>query len=113
MTNNIINPEYRLLLEDLKTRVTAARYKAAFSVNRELVLLYHHIATSILSSQAKHGWGAKVVDSLSKDLQSAFPEMKGFSPRNLKYMRKFAEEYPDREFVPQVVAQLPWGTTAF
>ena len=50
---------------------------------------------------------------LAKDLHSAFPEMKGFSTRNLKYMRKFAEEYPDRQFVQQVVAQLPWGHVIF
>ena len=53
--------------------------------------------------------GAKVIDNLAADLQKAFPEMKGFSPRNLKYMRSFAEAYPDEQFVQQVVAQIPWG----
>jgi predicted nuclease of restriction endonuclease-like (RecB) superfamily len=78
-----------------------------------MILLYHHIGSEILRSQEKHGWGAKVIDQLSRDLKAAFPEMKGFSTRNLKYMRKFAEEYPDREFVQQLVAQLPWGHNVF
>ena len=56
-----------------------------------------------------HGWGAKIIDNLSHDLQLSFPEMKGFSTRNLKYMRKFAEEYSEMPIVQQLVAQLPWG----
>lgn len=96
-------------MTDLKQRVASSRYKAALSVNKELTLLYHHIGTAILGSQEKHGWGAKVIDQLSKDLKAEFPEMKGFSTRNLKYMRKFAEEYSDILFVQQVVALLPWG----
>ena len=47
------------------------------------------------------------------DLQSDFPEIKGFSTRNLKYMRKFAQEYPDSEFVQEVLAQIPWGRNVF
>lgn len=109
MTKNIINQEYNKFLADLKERVASSRYKAALSVNKELILLYHHIGTQILEAQNKAGWGAKVIDQLSKDLASEFPEMKGFSVRNLKYMRKFASEYPDAQFVQQLVAQLPWG----
>lgn len=109
MSKNIIGQEYNQLLSELKTRVASSRYKAALSVNKELVLLYHHIGKQILESQVTQGWGAKVIDQLSRDLSLAFPEMKGFSTRNLKYMRKFSEEYPDFEFVQQVVALLPWG----
>ena len=109
MSKNIISQEYNQLLSELKKRVTTSRYKAALSVNKELILLYHHVGTQILQSQAKQGWGSKVIDQLSKDLRAEFPEMKGFSTRNLKYMRKFAEEYPDPLFVQQVVALLPWG----
>jgi predicted nuclease of restriction endonuclease-like (RecB) superfamily len=108
MTKNIINQEYNKFLADLKERVASSRYKAALSVNKELILLYHHIGTQILDAQGKQGWGAKVIDQLSKDLASEFPEMKGFSVRNLKYMRKFAEEYPDPQFVQEVLAQLTW-----
>lgn len=108
MTKNIINQEYNKFLSDLKERVASSRYKAALSVNKELILLYHHIGTQILEAQNKAGWGAKVIDQLSKDLASEFPEMKGFSVRNLKYMRKFASEYPDAQIVQEVLAQLTW-----
>ncbi len=93
MSKSIINQEYSELLIDLKARVASSRYKAALSVNKELILLYHHIGKTILNAQKKGGCGAKVIDQLSKDLKSSFPEMKGFSPQNLKYMRKFAEGY--------------------
>jgi predicted nuclease of restriction endonuclease-like (RecB) superfamily len=109
VSKKIISEEYNQLLSALKQSVTSSRYKAAVGVNKELILLYHHIGTQILEAQAKQGWGVKVVDQLSKDLGREFPEMKGFSTRNLKYMRKFAQEYPDIEFVQQAVAQLPWG----
>jgi predicted nuclease of restriction endonuclease-like (RecB) superfamily len=108
MTKNTINQEYNKFLNNLKERVASSRYKAALSVNKELILLYHHIGMQILDAQSKQGWGAKVIDQLSKDLASEFPEMKGFSVRNLKYMRKFAEEYPDSQFVQEVLAQLTW-----
>jgi predicted nuclease of restriction endonuclease-like (RecB) superfamily len=77
-------------------------------VNRELVLLYWQIGRDILERQAQQGWGAKVIERLAHDLRTAFPDMKGFSPRNLKYMRAFAETWPDSEFVQGVLAQLPW-----
>ena len=95
-------------LTDLKTRIHTAQQRAALAVNRELVLLYWQIGCDILERQAKQGWGAKVIERLAHDLRTAFPEMKGFSPRNLKYMRAFAEAWPDAEFVQAVVAQLPW-----
>lgn len=100
---------YTQLLEGIKKKVSSSRYQAARAANKELILLYHYIGTQILQKQEELGWGTKVIENLSKDLSKAFPEMKGFSSRNLKYMRKFAEEYPDFEFVQQVVAQLPWG----
>ena len=107
--NEVINQEYSLLIKDLKKRVAESRYKASLSVNKEMILLYHHIGQRILENQDKHGWGAKVIEQLSKDLRSSFPEMKGFSHRNLLYMRKFAEEYKDIQIVQRLVAQLPWG----
>lgn len=70
--------------------------------------LYWHIGRDILARQAEQGWGAKVIDRLAHDLRTTFPDMKGFSPRNLKYMRAFAEAWPDETFVQAVLAQLPW-----
>ena len=95
-------------LAELKTRIHTAQQRAALAVNRELVLLYWQIGQDILARQAAQGWGAKVIERLSQDLRSAFPELKGFSPRNLKYMRAFAEAWPEPEFVQEVLAQLPW-----
>lgn len=95
-------------LAELKDRIHSAQQRATLAVNRELVLLYWRIGRDILERQAKQGWGAKVVERLAQDLRSAFPEMKGFSPRNLKYMRAFSEAWPDEPFVQEVLAQLPW-----
>nr|WP_253308974.1 PDDEXK nuclease domain-containing protein [Rickettsia endosymbiont of Ceutorhynchus assimilis] len=104
----IIAKEYTEFLEQLKEQIATSRYKSALAVNSKLIMLYHYIGAEILKRQKEYGWGAKVIDQLSKDLRSAFPEMKGFSPRNLKYMRKFAEEYSDIEFVQEPLAQLTW-----
>lgn len=101
-------PDYASWLAELKQRIHSAQQRAARSVNRELVLLYWQIGSDILARQGREGWGAKVIDRLAVDLRNAFPEMKGFSPRNLKYMRAFAQAWPDAVFVQEVLAQLPW-----
>jgi len=95
-------------LAELKTRIHSAQQRATLAVNRELVLLYWQMGRDILARQAQQGWGAKVIERLAHDLRTAFPEMKGFSPRNLKYMRAFAEAWPDEQIVQQAAAQLPW-----
>ena len=99
---------YDSFLQELKDRIRSAQVRAALSVNRELVALYWSIGRDILDRQKDEGWGTKIIDRLSDDLTKAFPDMRGFRARNLKYMRAFAEAYPDKEFVQQVVAQLPW-----
>ena len=73
------------------------------------MLLYWEIGQDILARQAEQGWGAKVIERLAHDLRTAFPEMQGFSVRNLKYMRAFALGWPDLSFVQQVLHKLPWG----
>jgi len=95
-------------LAELKNRIHGAQQRATLAVNRELVLLYWQIGRDILARQAQQGWGAKVIERLAHDLRTAFPQMMGFSPRNLKYMRAFAEAWPDESFVQEVLAQLPW-----
>lgn len=107
----LTNPagNYAEFFASLKTRIQSAQTRAGLAINREMVLLYWQIGRDILANQRREGWGAKVVDRLSRDLSRAFPEMKGFSPRNLKYMRAFAEAYPDEPFVQQAVALIPWG----
>jgi predicted nuclease of restriction endonuclease-like (RecB) superfamily len=99
---------YEAFLRSLKERIRHAQMRAALAVNREMVIFYWQLGREILMRQKQQGWGAKVIDQLAKDLQKAFPEMKGFSPRNLKYMRSFAEAYSQEAIVQEVLAQLPW-----
>jgi predicted nuclease of restriction endonuclease-like (RecB) superfamily len=99
---------YEDFLRDLKDRVHAARVQAALAVNRELVLLYWSIGRGILERQERLGWGAKVIDQLAADLQKEFPGSKGFSGRNLKYMRSFAQAWPNSEVVQGALAQITW-----
>ena len=101
-------PDYAAWLADLKARIHSAQQRATLAVNRELVRLYWQIGRDILERQQREGWGAKVIERLAQDLRNAFPDMKGFSPRNLKYMRAFAEAWPEEPFVQEVLAQLPW-----
>lgn len=104
----IATPGYLEFLEDLKARVRTAQVRAAVSVNQELVTLYWDLGRAISARMAESGWGAKVVDRLATDLRREFPDMKGFSPRNLRYMRTFAETWPDRAILQQAAARLPW-----
>lgn len=100
---------YEAFVRGLKERIRTAQIKAALAVNKELVMLYWQLGRDILQRQEQEGWGAKVIDQLSKDLKREFPDNTGFSPRNLKYMRAFAEAWRDEAIVQQLVAQIPWG----
>ena len=100
---------YSNILQEIKSSIRQSQTKAVLAVNRVLIELYWGIGNQILKQQAEEGWGTKVIQQLSKDLKTSFPDMKGLSERNLKYMRQFAQTYSDFEFVQQVVAQIPWG----
>jgi predicted nuclease of restriction endonuclease-like (RecB) superfamily len=113
--------DYGDLLEEIKNRIRAARIKAVLSVNRELIVLYWYIGAEIVKRQRNEGWGKSVVDRLSRDLQSEFPDYTGFSPQNIWHMRAFylawTEEIsilpqPAGEFdglnLPPILAQIPW-----
>lgn len=102
----INDSQYISIINSIKKEIVNSQYKAAVSVNRELVLLYYNIGCIINEHKT---WGNKFIENLAYDIKLEFPDSKGYSVRNLKYMSKFAEEYPDREFVQQVVAQIPWG----
>ena len=93
----------------MKARIHAAQQRAALTVNRELLALYWQLGRDILERQAAGAWGDGILDQVSADLRSAFPAMKGFSRSNLKYMRAFAEAWPEGDFGQQPVGQLPWG----
>jgi len=100
--------DYIHWLSALKRRINGARRQALLSVNQEQIRLYFDIGREIMERQKREKWGSKVIDQLSSDLRAAFPEMRGFSSRNLKYMRAFAEACPDLRIGQQVAAQLPW-----
>jgi predicted nuclease of restriction endonuclease-like (RecB) superfamily len=100
--------DYHATLADLKQRIKNERLRLTLTANAAMILLYWDMGQVILDRQSLQGWGAKIIDHLSEDLKQAFPEMNGFSPRNLKYMRKFAQQWPEREIVQRVAAQIPW-----
>lgn len=101
---------YAQFIEKLKDKIQQQRISIVLNANTSMICLYWNIGQAILQKQADEGWGAKVIDRIAADIKAAFPEMSGFSPRNIKYMRKFAQCWPDFEFVQQVVAQIPWRT---
>lgn len=98
--------EYLETIETIKQEIRLAQYQATVSVNRELLLLYHSIGEVI---NAHKTWGSKFIENLSADIKLSFPDAKGYSVRNLKYMAKFALLYPDKQFVQTVSAQIPWS----
>ena len=100
------NNDYLEIAEAIKSEIKNSQYKAIINVNHELVMLYYNIGRIINEHKS---WGNKFIDNLASDLKLSFPDSTGYSVRNLKYMSKFAEAYPDIEFVQQLVAQIPWG----
>ena len=111
MTKETISalPEgYADWLTNLKVDIAQARQRAALAVNAELVQLYHRIGAEIRQRQQVNAWGAKVIERLARDLSDAFPDIRGFSSRNLKYMAFFAQHCPNGLFGQQPAAQLPW-----
>lgn len=103
---------YAGLLAELKARVRASQVRAVRAANTELLSLYWSIGRDILTRQEQDGWGTRVIDRLATDLREAFPDQRGFSRRNLQYMRAFAAAWPEpafqHHFVHQPGAQLPW-----
>ncbi len=104
----VLPPDYGDWLTSLKQRIQGAQSRAALAVNREQIRLYHSIGLDILERQDREDWGSKVIERLSGDLREEFPEMKGLSASNLKYMRRFAKECPDFKIGQQAADQLPW-----
>ena len=99
---------YESWMVSIKERIRQSRIRASMLVNSEQTLLYWDVGHEILEKQENEGWGTKVVERMSADLKAAFPDMMGWSPRNLKYMRTFAEAWTRKEIVQAPLAQLPW-----
>ena len=119
---------YPLLLKDIKERIQHAQVRAAFSANREMIILYWEIGRLIAARQKKEGWGTGVIPQLARDLKSELPEVKGFSERNIGRMIQFYRVYPlifsnspqavaqfpvpEPENLQQLVARTPWPHTS-
>jgi len=99
---------YGDLFQEIKDKVQQTRLRSVMAANAAMVRLYWEIGQLILRRQLEQGWGAKVVDLLAHDLTEEFPDLKGFSATNLKYMRRFAEQCPERAIGQQPADQLPW-----
>jgi predicted nuclease of restriction endonuclease-like (RecB) superfamily len=108
LDKSLVPDWYPGLLDAVARRVRAGRQRAVAAANQELISTYWEVGKEILARQDAEGWGARVIDRLAADLQERFPDTKGFSPRNLKYMRTFAAAWPDWSIVQRSVAQLPW-----
>jgi predicted nuclease of restriction endonuclease-like (RecB) superfamily len=104
---------YPEFLAEIKARVASARTRAILAANSALIGLYWEIGSEILARERGEGWGSRVIDRLAADLRREFPDMTGLSRSNLKYMRAFAEAWPQEEggnaIGQQPVGQLPWG----
>lgn len=100
------NNEYLDLVQTIKQEIQQAQYKATLSVNKELIMLYYNIGKIINEHKS---WGNKFIENLAADIKLSFPNAKGYSVRNLKYMSKFVSTYPDEQFVQTVSAQIPWS----
>lgn len=104
--------DYSAWLGNLKTRFVQAQLKAAVAVNTELLQFYWELGADILAQQASQRWGSGFLENLSRDLMQEFPDMKGFSVRNLKYIRQWHSFWTANPIGQQAVAQLtaiPWG----
>ena len=114
MSANVTAPaDYRAWLGDLKARFRQVQLKAAVAVNTELLQFYWALGTDIVAKQAIQAWGSGFLEKLSQDLMQEFPEMKGFSKRNLELIRQWHRYWTsDAAIAKQAVAQLvsiPWG----
>ena len=99
---------YDGMFKKISNLVADERKRVMWEANTIMSMMYYHIGQTILYQSKQEGWGARVIDRLSADLKKVYPEMKGFSPRNLKYMQRFAKLWPDEAIVQRSVAQLPW-----
>jgi predicted nuclease of restriction endonuclease-like (RecB) superfamily len=104
-----LNQDYKHFLTDIKTRLQTAQIRAALAANSELIQFYWGLGTELIEKQKSHQWGTGFLEQFSHDMREAFPEMQGFSVRNLQRMKQFATLYSNISITTQAVSQLPWG----
>lgn len=104
--------EYRIWIKQLKSKIQSARTKVALAINSQLLELYWDIGKDICERQREYNWGSKLIEQVAHELKNEFPDLKGFSRRNIYAMRQwykfYSQKYP---FVPHSVAQIPWDIT--
>jgi predicted nuclease of restriction endonuclease-like (RecB) superfamily len=105
----ILDENYINFITGIKERLRAAQVRAALAANSELIVFNWQLGKDLIEKQKAYKWGDQFLEQFSKDMRQAFPEMRGFSKRNLEYMRRFAQVYPNLEITKQAVSQLPWG----
>ena len=102
--------EYKTWIKELKSKIHAAHRKVAFSINSQLLEMYWEIGKDISEKQDKYKWGSNFIEQIAFELKHEFPEIKGFSRRNIYAIRQWYKFYSVKyQFVPQSVAQIPWG----
>lgn len=107
---NIDTTEYIKWIKEIKFKIHKARTKIALSVNTGVLELYWDIGKDIYTKQKEANWGSEIIDQIATDLKHEFPDMNGLSRRNIYAMRQWYLFYSQKfTFVPQVVAQIPWG----
>lgn len=100
------NERYFEVLNDIKKTLIVTRNRIVENANKDLVLMYYNIGLKLIENKK---WGSSFIDTLAKDLKMEFPNLKGMSARNLRYMQKFALEYSNDEFLQGVLAKLSWN----
>lgn len=106
MKNNLINEDYMDFIGEIKNKIRSSQYEAMKAVNKTLINLYWGIGQEIYNQQQEKGWGKSIVEVLAKELKMEFPDVQGFSARNLWRMRNLYVEYKDSEILPPLVAEI-------
>lgn len=101
----MLDKSFQEITSSIKNAITNTQLEIMTDANKKLVNLYFNIGKTL---EENSSWGNKFIDNVAMELKMSFPNLKGFSVRNLKYMKSFYNEYKDDEEFVQLVAQLPW-----
>lgn len=105
-----LDKNYKDFLNGIKGRLKSVQIRAALAANSELINFYWQLGSDLIEKQKAHKWGEHFLEQFSHDMRQGFPEMQGFSVRNLQRMKQFATLYPSQPITTQAVSQLPWKT---
>jgi hypothetical protein len=108
--NGVSTNKYNEILRDIIAEVKMTRVVVANRLSASVTQLYWNIGRRLSIEKLEKGYGGRVVEQLSADLKSEFPDTEGFSPRSLLDMKRLYEFYSNgHQIPPQAVAVLPWG----